>query len=229
MLGPLWVIMSPTLFIATLGLLYAQVGNSQADAFIPHLTVGLVVWTLISGFVTGSTTVFQRGRSQILQGGMQLIDIASCDVLRTIVQFLHQVIIVVAVFLVYSRELSLHSLVAILGFLVIVLNGAWLTTFLGILGARYRDLTEIVSAVMRIAFLATPIIWMPSPEGEGGIMGAFLTYNPFYHFIETIRTPLLGGVLPLESWIVVLSFTVIGPLITWHTYRYYKNYVALWV
>ena len=89
--GPLWVLLSPTLFIGTLGLLFARVSSITTEVFIPHLAVGFVVWTLVSGFVSGSTTVFKRGRPQIMQGGMSLLELVTVDVFRTIVQFLHQV------------------------------------------------------------------------------------------------------------------------------------------
>ena len=65
LLGPIWLLVGPILFIVTLGLLFARIGGVEPAKFVPHLTIGLIVWTLISGFVTGSTTVFQRGRAQI--------------------------------------------------------------------------------------------------------------------------------------------------------------------
>ncbi len=72
LLGPAWLVVGPTLFIATLGFLFSEVSGISRAIFMPHLAVGLIVWTLISGFVAGSTTVFQRNRAQLLQGGMQL-------------------------------------------------------------------------------------------------------------------------------------------------------------
>ena len=69
-IGPLWVLIGPTLFIATLGLLFAEVSSATVEIFIPHLSVGVITWTLVSGFVIGSTTVFQRSRAQIMQGGI---------------------------------------------------------------------------------------------------------------------------------------------------------------
>lgn len=228
-LGPLWVLLGPTLFIATLGLLFARVGGADEDQFVPHLTVGLITWTLISGFVTGSTTVFQRHRAQIMQGGMSMIDIVIVDVFRTILQFLHQVVIVIVVFYLFDVPVTLQSLVGLCGLVLLIANGLWLTALFGIFGARYRDLYEVITAIMRIAFLATPIIWMPSDTGRGGIMGAFLTYNPFYHFLEIVRAPLLGNEIEPMSWLVVSAFTVAGSLITYLFYKRVSMRVPLWV
>ncbi len=229
MIGPLWVLMGPTLFIATLGMLFAQVSNSAENQFIPHLSIGLITWTLVSGFVIGSTTVFQRNRSQIMQGGMTMLDIVAVDVMRTVLHFLHQVIIIAVVFWVFDLTPTWYSLVSLFGLVILVANGIWLTMLFGIIGARYRDLAEVVQAVMRIAFLATPIIWLPEERGAGGIMGIFLTYNPFYHFLDVVRAPLLGHEITLLTWTVVGSFTVFGYIATVIFYRQLGHRVPLWV
>ncbi|MCG8688239.1 MAG: ABC transporter permease [Desulfobacterales bacterium] len=229
LLGPVWLLVGPTLFVVTLGLLFAEIGSQNPGQFVPHLTVGLITWTLISGFVTGSTTVFHRSRAQILQGGMSLTDIVMVDICSTFLLFLHQAVLIVVVFAIVGVDLSLYALLSLAGLALLVVNGIWLTHFFGIIGARYRDLDEIVSAIMRIAFLATPIIWMPGESTRGGIMGAFLVFNPFYHYLELIRGPLLGQPASLLSWTVVLAITVVGFLLANHFHRRFARYIPLWV
>lgn len=229
MLGPAWLLVGPILFIATLGLLYSQIGGTLPAVFVPHLTVGLIVWTLISGFVTGSTTIFPRGRVQILQGGMGLADLVMVDVFSTILQFLHQVVIIVAVLVIVGKTVSSYALVSFIGLSLLIANGVWLAIVFGIVGARYRDLAEVVQAVMRIAFLATPIIWLPGEAGRGGVMSAFLVFNPFYHFLELIRAPLLGNAIQPLSWLIVLSITVLGFGLAQFFYVRFARYIPLWV
>ena len=228
-MGPLWLLVGPALFIATLGLLFSRINSAEAAAFVPHLSVGLIAWTLVNGFVTGSTTVFQRNRPQILQGNMNLTDLVLVDVFSTILQFLHQVVIIVAVFVIFQLTVSFYGLVSLIGLALLIGNGIWLTIVFGIVGARYRDLSEVVQAVMRIAFLATPIIWMPAQEGRGSVLGAFLTFNPFYHFLEIIRAPLLGNPIAPLSWLVVLFITVAGFFLAHLFYQRFSRQVPLWI
>ena len=229
LLGPAWLLVGPTLFVVTLGLLFSEIGQQPAEVFVPHLTIGLVVWTLISGFVTGSTTVFQSNRARVLQGGLSLTDIVMVDVATTVLLFVHQALLIIAVFIYFGIGLSAQALLAIPGLLILILNGVWLTHFFGILGARYRDLAEVVTAIMRIAFLATPIIWLPEESGRGAVMEAFLVFNPFYHFLELVRAPLLGKEVALLSWIVVFCITGAGILLARHFYGRFGRYIALWV
>lgn len=227
--GPAWLLIGPALFIALLGELYAHIGSASASKFIPYLTIGLVTWTFISGMVTASATVFQRARSQILQGGMSLSRIAAVEVITYVLTFLNQFVIVIAVMIIYGVPVSLYALVSIIGLAIVILNGVWVMRTVGVLGARYRDVSEIFQAIMRIAFLATPIMWMPGEGDQSAVMGKFLLLNPFYHFIELVRAPLLGYPISLVTWIITLSISIAGLLIASALTSRYNRFVALWV
>ena len=228
-LGPIWIVIGPSVFIGTLGLLFSRIGNVDSKLLIPHLSVGLILWTLVSGFIVSSTAVFQRSRSQILQGSMSVPNIVMMNVFSTIIQFLHQVIIVVVVFALTGTRVSLYSLISFIGLGLLIANGVWLTYLFGIIGTRYRDLTEVVQPLMRIAFLATPIIWMPGLGDRGGVLGAYLVINPFYHFLEIVRAPLLGNSVNPLSWIVVLSITGVGFALTRIVNDRFARNIPLWV
>lgn len=234
-LGPLWIVVGPALFVTFLGLLFSRVNNTEVSTFIPHMAIGLIVWTLINGFVNNSTKVFQRNRAQILQGNMTLLDITIVEVLSTLLQFSHQLIVILAVFLLFGLSLNPYAFISFLGLLLLIINGLWLTIFFGIIGARYRDLPEIIAAIMRIAFLATPIIWMPGGSGlsdvggRGAVVSSFLNFNPFYHFMELIRSPLLNQQISLISIGVVLTFTLLGSLLAYTFHKRFAKLIPLWV
>lgn len=228
-LGPLWLIVGPSLFVAVLGLLYSEIGGIDPAVFLPHLAVGLVMWTLVAGFVTNSATIYQRKRAQILQAGLSLREIIIVDVMTIALNFAHQIPIIVVVFLIYRTGLSWMALQALPAIVIVIANGYWVMRCFGILGARYRDLSEVFQAVMRIAFLATPIIWMPGEGVRSGLMGHFLMFNPFYHFIEIVRAPLLGQQAEPLNWGVVLAITLVGFIVTHLFTRRYNRFVPLWV
>jgi len=228
-LGPVWLLVGPLLFIVVLGSLFSEISSTPSSVFVPYLSIGLISWTLLNGFVIGSTTVFQRGRAQILQGNLSPRDIVIIDIFTNILTFSHQLIIILAVFLYFRIGVSFYGFISLIGLIFLIANGVWLTHFFGIIGARYRDLSEVVQAVMRIAFLATPIIWMPGENGRGGILGVFLTFNPFFHFLELVRAPLLGNTISPLSWFVVIAITFLGfGLAFWFRRRFY-HLIPLWI
>ena len=227
-LGPFWLLIGPSMFIACLGLLYAQIGALQPEVFIPHLAIGLVIWTLINGFIVGSAKIFQRNRSQILNGSQSLEDIVAVDVISILLSFTHQLPIILIVFLIYGIGLSWYALESFIGLCFLIVNGVWVSYVFGILGARFRDLVEIINAAMRIIFLATPIIWMPGGGAHGSVKVAFLSFNPFYHFVEIFRMPLLGQSPTLLSWGVVFGFTISGFLAALIMKKCYARFVPFW-
>lgn len=228
-LGPLWLVVGPALFIFVLGGLFARVSNIETSVFIPHLTIGFIAWTLIAGFVNRSTTVFQRNKPQILQSGARLTDILFTDIASTSLQFLHQVILVIFVMIYFAIVPTVYAFVSLIGIALLIANGYWLGTVFGIIGSRYRDVSEVAAAAMRIAFLATPIIWMPGEGRRSALIEAYLTFNPFYHFIEVVRAPLLGKPIDPLSWAVVLGITAVGFLLANIFYKRYHKFVPLWV
>lgn len=228
-LGPLWLLVGPSLFIILLGALYSEIGAAEPARFVPHLAIGYVVWTLVSGMVNQAPTIYQRNRAQIMQGAMSLEAIVSMEVMMHVITFLHQLVIIVAVLAWFAVAPSLYSLMSLIGLGLVIANGLWVSRVFGILGARYRDLAEVFQAVMRIAFLATPIIWMPGEGARGGVMGIFLVFNPFYHFLEVVRAPLMGQEVAPLSWFFVGIFTLAGHGVAHLMEKHYNRLVPLWI
>ncbi|MBZ0164063.1 MAG: ABC transporter permease [Notoacmeibacter sp.] len=229
MVGPLWLLIGPSLFIVVLGGLYAKIGATEPDKFIPHLSVGLICWTLITSFTNQAPTVFQRARTQILQAGLSLDNIAMLSIITSVIIFIHQIPIILVVFFLYGISPTFGVIQSLVGLVFLIASGVWVTRLLAILGARFRDLSEIVQAIMRIAFLVTPILWMPAVAERGGALGHYLLYNPFFHFIEVVRAPLLGNTVEVGSWIVVLVVTAAGNIFTHFFSRSYLRFVPLWI
>jgi len=63
------------------------------------------------------------------------------------------------------------------------------------LGNRFRDIPQIVTAVLQFVFFLTPIFWIPA----AGLQNSpAVIMNPFYFSIQMIREPLLHGTMPME-------------------------------
>lgn len=228
MLGPIWLAVAPALFVIFLGYLYSDVMRVELNLFVPHLAIGYITWTLFSGFIVNASTVYVRRRSEILQGVMRLTDLSLADTFQVFLTFLHQSVVIIGVFVFFKIIPTPYALVSLVGFFLTLLNGLWLSVALGILGARFRDLVEIISAVTRLFFFITPIIWMPI-DGKGGVLGKFLILNPFYHFLTIIRAPLLDRPIDYSSWVIVLSITALGFVFAAIVYKRASKQVPLWV
>jgi ABC-type polysaccharide/polyol phosphate export permease len=79
---------------------------------------------------------------------------------------------------------------------------------------------------MQLFFFVTPIIWHPdSLPGRQRV----ITFNPFHHFIEIVRAPLLGTSTPTTSWFVVVAITLLGWIMTLAFMATFRRRFAYWV
>lgn len=226
-LGPLWVLVSPAMFVAFLGYMYSKVNTVSLEVFVPHLSIGYITWLLISTLVNQGATLFVSRRQELLQGRVVVTDIVFASVFLSFLQYFQQALIFIAVIFYFQAWSGVYSFMSLVGLLLLLINGLWVTVFFGILGARYRDLAEVVTAVMRLAFFITPIIWIPK-DGQGGVLGAFLIFNPFYHYLELVRAPLLGNPIAPLSWIVVGVITLIGMTLSTLLYNRTARFLPIW-
>jgi len=111
----------------------------------------------------------------------------------------------------YEYGLDLISLLTLLlGLSLIWLTALGLCMTLGVLAFFFRDVLELVKAVMRLGFLVTPIIWVPSRlEGYEYLVW----FNPFYSYIDLCRSALLGQTPHINSIFISLTLSVVLNLI----------------
>ena len=225
-LGPLWLTISMGVLVAALGTLYGTLLKADISEYVPHLALGFIFWSLISSLVGESCSAFISAEDIIKETDLPLSIHVYRVVWRNLLILGHNGAIFVVVALVFSIWPGATGLLSIPGVVLLGMNGIWVGFALGIICARFRDVPPIVASVMRIAFFLTPIIWMPKQlTGKA----AFVDVNPFFHFLELVRAPLLGQAPGLVSWIVVSSITAGGWLVTFMLLHRYRRRIAYWI
>lgn len=224
-IGPFWLTASMGIMVGAMGLIYGELFNVDKATYLPFLTVGLLVWGLISSSISEGCQSFIEAHWLILQTNVPLSIFPLRVVWRNLVVFMHNLIIYVLVVLIFGVKPSWMLLLAIPGLLLILANGFWCAILLGMMSARFRDLPQIVASMLQIAFLATPIFWHANL-----ITTKFLvTANPFYHFIELVRAPLLGEAPAPLSWAVAGVMTVVGSSGTFLFFRRFRRRISVWL
>ena len=229
-LGPFWLTISMGVLVAALGTLYGALFNVELEVYVPHLALGFLVWTLISGLITDGCTAFITAESIIKQTNVPLSVHVCRMVWRHFLILLHNAAIVVVAAALFVAWPGWTGLLAVPGLVLICLNGLWVGLLFGIVCARFRDVPPIVESVVRILFFVTPIIWMPELMPKRALMLAVvLDFNPFFHFVEIVRAPLLGRAPELTSWLAVAGITLGGWAVTFALFRKYRRRIAYWV
>ena len=229
-LGPFWLTISMGMLVALLGTLYGALLNVEAAVYVPFLALGFLVWTLISGMISDGCTAFIAAESIIKQTNLPLSVHVYRRIWSNVLIFFHNAAIAVVVAVLFSIWPGWTGLLAVPGLVLLCLNGIWVGLLLGIVSARFRDVPPIVESLVRILFFVTPIIWMPElMPGRALMLSVALEFNPFFHFVELVRAPLLGQAPEPVSWLVALGLTVGGWLLAFELLRRYRRRIAYWV
>lgn len=225
-IGPFWLTISLGVMVAGLGVLYAGIFRQPVGDYLPYVAAGFTIWGLISGLILDGTRCFTGSESMIRQLPGPLSLYVYRVVWTNFMVFVHNIWVFVIAALIFGVNPGWGVVLVFPGLLLLLINGVWVGLLFGLIGARFRDVPQIIASVTQLAFFMTPIIWKPEMlSGREFILDA----NPLYYLIEVVRGPLLGHVPPLEQWFVVLMITLGGWLLTLMFFTVYRWRIAYWV
>jgi homopolymeric O-antigen transport system permease protein len=225
-LGPFWMTISTFVMVIAMGFIYAHLFHTDTRSYMPYLTMGLIVWQLISTLITEGCQTFLATETVIQQVPIPFSIHAYRVVCRNFIVFAHNLVIVPLGLVVFAIPLDWHLLEVAAGCVVLAVNGVWVCIFLGTLSARFRDIVPIVTSFLQVAFFLTPVFW---PIEALGIYRPLAELNPLFAAIDVIRAPLIGVPVAAYSWPVLLVATVLGCGATFLLFARYRGRIAYWV
>jgi len=226
LIGPLWLTLSMGIMVAALGLVFSTIFQQEIAGILPYISVGLIVWGFISSCVNEGALVFISGADYVRNVPMPLSLHVYRMIARNIIILAFNMTIYLLVLIVFPHPLNFNYLLAVPGFALVLVNVGWVSIALAVLSARYRDIPQVVASLLQVIFFVTPVFWSAQTLPH---RPTFILLNPIYHFLEIVRTPLLGGQPNLTSWAVVLACAVVGSTGTVLLYRRAYPRVAYWV
>ncbi|WP_370181536.1 ABC transporter permease [Rhodococcus wratislaviensis] len=234
-IGPFWITIATGVQAAAMGILYSALLDIPLDEFLPYVTVGLIVWNLISASILEGSEVFIANEGLIKQLPSALSVHVYRLVWRQLLLFAHNLVIYVIMLFAFGvwRHLTWMSLAAIPAIALIVVNAAWVSIMFGIFSTRYRDIAPILGSMTLLLFVLTPIMWTTqSLEAQGGQAAErvkLAELNPLFHYLDIVRAPMIGQDQQAYHWYIVLTITVFGWAAAILALRKYRARVPYWV
>ncbi len=226
LLGPLWLTASMAVMVVSLGLVYSKIFKAELRDFMPFLCVGLLVWGYISAILSEAGALFTGAESYIKQIRLPY----SVYVLRfmwsKVIVFAHNFVIYFGILICFQIWPGIAALYAIPGFLLVTVNGALTSMYLGMMSARFRDIPQIVASFIQIVFFITPIMW--KPELLGGHEN-LIKFNPFFHLVEIVRAPLLGQLPSAGNYLAVALITALNAIFAILFFVRFRARISYWV
>ncbi|ASO17814.1 ABC-2 type transporter [Actinoalloteichus hoggarensis] len=232
-IGPLWITISMAVTAFALGVLYSTLFNQDLATHLPYLTVGFIVWNFIAGNVNEGASVFIANEGLIKQLPAPLSVHVYRLVWRQMLFFAHNLVVYVILMFIFPKPLGFHSLMAVPAFAVLAVNAMWMAILVGIISTRFRDIPPVTGSLMQLLFFMTPIVWnysiIADRSEEVAAQLWVVQLNPFLHFLEIIRQPMLGEWASWHHWAIVGGITVLGWGAALVILRNYRARVSYWV
>lgn len=225
-IGPFWISISLGAMILGMSLLFSQIYLIEFKDYLYWLAVSFLVWMLISGMMTETGSVLAESESPLRNVRISQPTLVSRMVYRNFLIFLHNALVVAAVIIIFGYRPDWSMLWALPGLAVLLLMGFLYAISMSALCLRFRDISQVVSSILQIAFFLTPIIWQPS---QGRVSAEFVLWNPFYHLIELVRAPLLGGAPTLLNYQVSLGVVAVLAVTSLFALALTRRRVFLWL
>jgi ABC-type polysaccharide/polyol phosphate export permease len=227
-IGPFWSAISLGMFVLALGSVGTGLWSKSASEYLPFLAAGMVVWMMIASIVTESCTLFVASTNLFRQMRFNYSVMAYALVWRNFIVFIHNLLVFIVISLVFAPHLMTSATFLVLpGLMVVLMNSVWVSIVLGMLCLRFRDVQQLITSLIQISMFVTPIFW--PPENLQGVAHlVFVEFNPLYHLIDLVRSPLLGRIPAVESYIAMAVFTVMGWWLTYFLFSYFRKRIAYW-
>ena len=208
-LGSFWLGLSNLLSIAILAIVYGTVFKvTDFNAYVLYLGTGLVLWNSLSMAIGSSPTLFEGNAQHIHNTNLHPIFYSLEEWAFQVQTFLQSLFLVLLALSYYEHRIFLHLITAcwlpLFNFIVFLF---WLPLLVCLLGARFRDLYQLVPILMQLMFLLSPILF--KKQALGALQWS-ADFNPIYRVLSIFRHSLSSGQVLWQQSFVMLVINGIG-------------------
>jgi lipopolysaccharide transport system permease protein len=225
-LGPFWMTASTAVMVCGIGLVYSTLFRLSLAEYMPWLAVSLLVWTTINQTIIDACQSFVGAEGVIRQMPLPYTVHVLRFVIRNAIIAAHSLPLIAVVLVLAGAIPGPEALLAIPGLALIVVNAFAVGLFLGMVCARFRDIPQIVTNIMQLAFFLSPVLWKPQLLGS---VAVWLPLNPVFALMETVRGPLVEGGAPILVWVAALVYTALACATAMVFFVRFRGRIAFWV
>lgn len=225
--GQFWITLSMAIFVVAIGSVYALLFKQPIAEFLPYIASNYVVWTLIAGILSDSSTVFVGAETFLRQEPLPKTLFVMRSLVRNVMNFAHNILIVPCVMIFMGVMPTWTWVLVPVGLFLIVLFGFFATLLLGVLCTRFRDLPQVVTNLVQIAFFITPVMW-PSKSLRAEVFG-IVEYNPFAALMNIVAEPMRGVVPDQWAYVLVLCSIVVLAAISLPLFARFRSRIVYWL
>ena len=207
--GSFWLGLSNLLSIVVLALVYGTVFRvPDFNAYVVYLGFGLVLWNSISAAIATAPNLFESQAQLLKNTSLHPVFYTLEEWAFQLQTFGQSFLLVSLVLSIFQPLIWIHFLAA--GWLPLInfaLALYWMPLLVCVIGARYRDLYQLVPIALQLMFLLSPILYSAKSLGK---YAGLADINLIYLLLARFRDALMTGSPHLLQNSGLLFFNLIG-------------------
>jgi len=137
-IGPLWAMLSFAIFTVVLGFLYAELFGRPIEIYLPHLILGMLVWTLVSQMVLEGCRLFTKMRPFILESNNPMTTYVFVLLWKNMILFGFSFVIFMIAAVVIPLPVTINSIKGLVGLVLVLINALWMGLFIAVVALKYK-------------------------------------------------------------------------------------------
>lgn len=228
-LGPFWITLSMAITAYSMGFLYGRLFHTDLKFYYPYLVSGMLTWGLISSCLLELTETFSNSDNLLKQIKLPYSLYIHRIIARNMIIFFHNLLVMLPIYFLFhaGAKINLNTLLLLPGLLLFYVNAVIFGLIFAMIGARFRDISQIIKNLVQVIFFVTPIMWNPSILPQKDLI--FVYANPVFSFLELIRAPLTGQAPALLCYGMVMFMTLAGGVICAKLFIRYRARIIYWL
>lgn len=227
LLGPFWITFSQAVYIVVIAFVFGTIFKADTKTFVPFVTAGLLIIGWITSTLQESSNILIEKAHKIQDGDRYLLSHISELIFRNFLILLHHLVILISVLIFFRTPLNLFDIIlGVFGMVVIAVNLFGLASFISLISLRYRDMGPLVSSVLKILFIVSPVMWEPELLGDRQHL---VNFNPIHHWINLVREPLTHSTYRVDSLLISLGTAAVSLFAGYITFVFSHRKISLWL
>ena len=227
-IGLAWLTFNTLITMITLGFVFGYLMGDGFFVFFPYLVLGFLFWSFIETVLNELTVAFPSSAGLILETKIPFYTHIFRVLYRNLIIFGHNLILIPILIIFFDLKFSftIFSLILLLFetlIFIIAIGGV-----LAIISCRYRDMSTLLSNIVRILFYLTPILWNVDMVKNENIL-FFIKLNPFYSLINQFRNIFINGTFDFFQFFSFTTISLLLLLLSFVFFGNYKNRIAYWL
>lgn len=227
LLGPWWYVISIALWSLAMTVVYGAMFDYPTADYAGYVLTGMIGWSWISALVTEGGSVFMSQLQHVRNPDIHNDLLVFAAAYKFLIIFFHHFALVLVFVALGVLPFTWKILIVLPATVLLFVISIPLVGVLGVLFVRYRDLHKLVGSAIIMLLVLTPIFW--KADSLKGWRTTLVDWNPFYHWIEILRQPLMGEVPLWIHWFYLAGMGGVLYLLFFSFYRRYSPYVIYWI